>query len=267
MRSGADERSGLRATPLVTMRNGRGSISATMPRFWQNFPQAIEVTGNELSLHLFPAEYASAHEIQGGEQKTHDVFVSFDGDTVTSEPLAWCRSRLVAHAEPEWYCRTDALPYLTVASEPASVPHRRLVDAAIDGADTFERKREVVDEYGWRHFGEIYGDHEGVRHTGPHPLVSHYNNQYDPVCGFARQFFSTGDVRWWTQMEELASPRGGHRHLPHRRRQVGVQPRAVLAHLSLRRCRHCHASHVSAGAAMARRTAAARPESTTTRRA
>jgi hypothetical protein len=80
----------------------------------------------------------------------------------------------------------------------------RLVDAAITGDDTFEHKREVIDEYGWRHFGDIYGDHEAVFHQGP-PLVSHYNNQYDPVAGFAYQFLRSGDPRWWHALRELAA--------------------------------------------------------------
>jgi hypothetical protein len=79
------------------------------------------------------------------------------------------------------------------------------VNAAIEGDDTFEAKREKIDEYGWRHFGEIYGDHEAAFSTTPHALVSHYNNQYDAVLGFACQFMRTGDVRWWTQCEELAA--------------------------------------------------------------
>ena len=66
-----------------------------------------------------------------------------------------------------------------VLREPASFPTSRrapttrnadylqLVDAAIEGDDTFEHKREVIDEYGWRHFGDIYGDHEAVFHKGP----------------------------------------------------------------------------------------------------
>src|SRR5581483_10171385 len=40
--------------------------------------------------------------------------------------------------------------------------------------------------------------------AGPGVLVSHYNNQYDPVAGFAFQFLRTGDVRWWSMMRELA---------------------------------------------------------------
>ena len=65
-------------------------------------------------------------------------------------------------------------------------------------------KREVIDEYGWRHFGEIYADHEAVFHKGSNPLVSHYNNQYDPIAGCALQFLRSGDWRWWLLMHELA---------------------------------------------------------------
>ena len=80
-----------------------------------------------------------------------------------------------------------------------------MLDAAIDGPDTFDAKREVIDEYGWRHFGDIYGDHEAVFQKGPTPLVSHYNNQYDPIAGFAYQFLRGGDPRWFRHMDELAA--------------------------------------------------------------
>jgi hypothetical protein len=35
-------------------------------------------------------------------------------------------------------------------------------------------------------------------------MVSHYNNQYDPVAGFAYQFLRSGDLRWLRHMDELA---------------------------------------------------------------
>jgi hypothetical protein len=34
--------------------------------------------------------------------------------------------------------------------------------------------------------------------------VSHYNNQYDPVAGFAYQFLRSADLRWLRHMDELA---------------------------------------------------------------
>jgi hypothetical protein len=145
------------------------------------------------------------HELQGGEQKTHEFYAAFGPDRVTAEPLAWARAPLKAHATPEWYCASGVIPYLTPRATDPNIEYLRLVDAALDGEDTFEHKREVIDEYGWRHFGDIYGDHEAVLHKGPAPLVSHYNNQYDAMAGFAYQFLRSGDVRWYRHMEELAA--------------------------------------------------------------
>jgi hypothetical protein len=80
-----------------------------------------------------------------------------------------------------------------------------LVQNAIDGPDSFAAKRERIDEYGWRNFGDIYADHEAAFHKGGSPLVSHYNNQYDAIAGFAIQFMRSGDARWWQAMAELAA--------------------------------------------------------------
>jgi hypothetical protein len=96
------------------------------------------------------------------------------------------------------------MPYLTPAAPAAATAYDRLVTQAIEGDDTFRAKRERIDEYGWRNFGDLYADHEAVFHRGAAPLVSHYNNQYDGVAGFACQFFRSGDLRWWLLMRSLA---------------------------------------------------------------
>src|SRR5205823_6081388 len=160
----------------------------------------IEVTGNALILHLFPDKYADVHELQGGERKTHVFTVLFgpdEGREVVQRTLNWHRGQVRAAAPPAWYCASGAVPYLTPKVDDSNSGYLRLVDAAIDGPDTFDHKREVIDEYGRRHFGDIYGDHEAVFHKGPTPLVSHYNNQYDAIAGFAYQFLRSGDSRWF----------------------------------------------------------------------
>ncbi len=205
LRAASGEEAGLRATPIVTLERGDRSLGVAMEYFWQNFPKAIEATAASLTLRLFPKQYADVHELQGGEQKTHNFWISFAPDSVTNnEPLSWCRAPLQPRAAPSWYCSTGALDRLTPKSADPHTLYLQLVDAAIEGEDTFERKREVIDEYGWRDFGEIYADHEAVFHKGPNRLVSHYNNQYDPVAGCALQFLRSGDWRWWLLMHELA---------------------------------------------------------------
>jgi hypothetical protein len=198
------EEDGLRATPIVTLESGGRWLGLAMEYFWQNFPKAIEATPDSLTLRLFPKQFADVHELQGGEQKTHTFWISFAPDRVTDEPLSWCRAPLRPRATPPWYCSTGAVARLTPKSNDPHTLYLQLIDAAIEGGDTFEHKREVIDEYGWRHFGEIYADHEAVFHKGPYPLVSHYNDQYDPIAGGAFQFLRSGDWLWWLLMHELA---------------------------------------------------------------
>jgi hypothetical protein len=92
VRSGGSERTGLRASPVVTLRRGTAELGASIPHFWQNFPKAIEADDTSITLRLFPQQFADLHELQGGEQKTHDCWFTFGGDSVSDVPLDWCRS-------------------------------------------------------------------------------------------------------------------------------------------------------------------------------
>lgn len=201
------DRIGERATPIVVVNHPDGQLALAVRTFWENFPKSVEMADGALVLRLFPGQYADSHELQGGERKTHEFVIAFDQDGVTDEPLAWCRDPLLARADPSWYCGSNVVAHLTPRSSDSSEAgsaYQDLVDAAIEGPDSFARKREVVDEYGWRNFGDIYGDHEAVFDSGPGPLVSHYNNQYDALAGFACQFLRSGDRRWWAMMDDLA---------------------------------------------------------------
>jgi hypothetical protein len=197
----------LRANPIVCIGAGVSRVSLCLRHFWQNFPKSVEVGPAGLRLGLFPRQWDDLHELQGGEQKTHTVAISFGNDPVTQTPLEWFREPLVPQLDPEWVASTGAVPYLVSAARDPHDGYKALVNAAIEGPDTFERKREVIDEYGWRNFGDIWGDHEAaypVDPTTPQPLISHYNNQYDQVAGFCYQWLRTGDARWWSQFVEGA---------------------------------------------------------------
>lgn len=190
---------GLRATPIVAVADPHIGLALAVPEFWQNFPQAIEVRDDAIVMRMLPGQFSDLHELQGGEQKTHEWCAAF-GPRVSVDSLEWCRAGTPVSVDPAWALASGALDFVG-RFDPA---HAALVDAAIEGPDRFEAKREIIDQYGWRHFGEVYGDHEAIGHQGPTPLVSHYNNQYDPVAGFALQFARTGDPRWWRAMSELA---------------------------------------------------------------
>ncbi len=194
-----------RVTPLVQATSASGTITLATRHFWQNCPKRLAVDGEGIAYGLWPGTFPDVHELQGGEQRTHEFAIAFGADGVTDVPLAWWRAPLVPVIDPAWMAASGAIPYLTPEAEDPHRAYVALVRQAVEGPDTFEHKRERVDEYGWRHFGDIYGDHEAVRHTGDDPLVSHYNNQYDPVFGFAVQFLRSGDPRWWPHCNDLAA--------------------------------------------------------------
>ena len=192
---------GLRATPVLIAQHDAGLAGIAVEHFWQNWPKAVAIENRALVWRLFPGHTANEHELQGGEQKTHRCTLIFGDDPCARDARTWGRAPALARFTPEWYCESRAAGVLTCAG---SDPYEQLVGAALDGADSLLRKREAADEYGWRHFGDIYADHENAYSGSDTPVVSHYNNQYDAVFGFGLQFMRSGDPRWHAMMNELA---------------------------------------------------------------
>jgi hypothetical protein len=196
-------REGLRATPQVSVDVAGSTFAIGVRRFWENFPKAISTAKNVVRLGLFPGESKSDFELQGGEQKTQE-FAIYLGNQHFENPLDWYLEPLSTALSPARYAEAAAIAYLTPRTTDPNTHHHQLVDLAVDGDDTFLVKREKIDEYGWRHYGDLYGDHEAVFHRGSAPLISHYNNQYDCVGAFATQFLRSSDLRWFVQMIEMA---------------------------------------------------------------
>jgi hypothetical protein len=200
---------GNRANPIVSLSDRGKHICGAIAGFWQNFPKAIEVQHNFLIMRLFPGQYGDVHELQGGEQKTHTLFLQFQNTDDPVPPLAWVYDRLIPHTTPELYERSKAFSYITkrAAGNKAVTPLTiadRLIDGAVNGNHTFFDRREIIDEYGWRNFGDLYADHEAVGQKGERPLVAHYNNQYDVIYGAIIQYVRSGNVRWFQLLDDLA---------------------------------------------------------------
>ncbi len=198
------ENHGLRASPQLIATNSKVAIGVSVPEFWQQFPKAISFANAAVHVGLFPRQFADQHELQGGEQKTHTIWMRVGSPDSGMEALEWVHRPALARSTPQWYALSGVIRHLA-PSEPNQT--KRLdsyLAPSIDGDDSFVAGREVIDEYGWRNYGEIWANHEGAYCSTPPPVISHYNNQYDSIYGTLLQYFRTGDSRWWGVADPLA---------------------------------------------------------------
>jgi len=186
---------GLRAQPEVL---GAG-FGVAVERFWENFPKALEVRPGECRVGLWPAEHGDLHEIQGGEQKRHVVWL---GQGTPLDHVSALRVGVQSRTEVvNAFVEPDFGP--SEADAPAvSAVHSAFVDEHTGIA----ARRERVDEFGWRHWGELWADHDASRHAGPAARVSHSNNEGDALYALLLAFLRTGDARFWW----LAAPLADH---------------------------------------------------------
>ncbi len=206
---------GLRAQPWLEVGDEERSVAVGVRWAWQNFPKAFEATtGGLLRVGLWPGEFDDLHEIQGGEQKTHELVFWFrgpeDADPPTLTPFL---------QEPLWALPSAADLLRTGVFRPAEPARegplddyetqiRSLIVAQGDEPRSVLTQREVIDEYGWRNFGDALADHESIcgahsRFLGP---ISHYNNQYDMVFAGMLHMARTGDDRF----RHLGEPAAWH---------------------------------------------------------
>lgn len=205
LRADGAESCGARAEPIAGAALSGGAIAAAITDFWQSFPTAIEVDRCALRIRLFPKHFADLFELQGGEHKTREVWLECAADwSAADEPLAWTRRATMARAAPSWYAAAGVDPALA-AAEVHPVPAAILRDAA-HGPRSLASRREIIDEYGWRNYGDLFADHEERYYPGAAPLISHYNNQYDVLYGSLLQYLWSGDDAW----RDIAWPLAHH---------------------------------------------------------
>jgi hypothetical protein len=198
------ERFGDRTDPVAQLHTPKVLISARMTDFWQRFPSKLAVEPGKLTLGLLP-NTDEPHELQPGERCTHRFSV-YLGDSENGQPLqdpAKIFGEPVIVLQPD-YVNSCALPELgdTDLIDPRL---QALIKEGLIGSNNFFAKREAIDEYGWRHFGDLWADHETDGYTGDRPFVSHYNNQYDPLFGFIREYLHSGNPRWFELANDLAA--------------------------------------------------------------
>jgi len=193
---------GDRASPTVRLTGAAGWICAGVEKFWQNFPQALRLQEGALSIGLLPAECIAGFELQGGEKKRHVVHLEFGREGAPAS-AATLHAPLAVSLEPRQSAASGAVAHLLPAIDDDE-KYLRYIASLVEGPHSVVAKRELIDEYGWRNFGDLYADHEAVNHRGAAPFISHYNNQYDFVYGAGLQFLRTGEQRWRELMVDAA---------------------------------------------------------------
>jgi len=192
-----DEYQGMRISPSFSVNNTENTVSVYVENFWQNFPKAISKLDESLSIALFPK---GNHELQGGEKKSHSVWVDFKS---TTQNFAWVDKPLIVTLQPKYIEQTSAFDLFSSYTSQDELS--ATIKKGIDGKSSFFKKREAVDEYGWRNFGDLYADHETEGYTGNDIFVSHYNNQYDPIYGFIYQYLATGNSSYIELANDLSN--------------------------------------------------------------
>ncbi|HXG08797.1 MAG TPA: hypothetical protein VNK04_03325 [Gemmataceae bacterium] len=205
VRTADREEFGLRASPVVSLQGDGGTLTAALPEFWQQFPKAIRVQGRAVRLQLFPEQFGDLFELQGGEQKTHTAWLHFGGpDGPPLAPLDWVHRPADVRVMPEWHARAGVVPSIVPGPVEAGARLDGYLAEVVTGPNSFFARRERIDEYGWRNYGDIYADHEEAHCPTPPPIISHYNNQYDVINGLILQYCRTGDPRWRDLFDPLA---------------------------------------------------------------
>ncbi|MFH1154540.1 MAG: hypothetical protein V1793_12060 [Pseudomonadota bacterium] len=207
---------GNRATPVAAIQGSQAWIGVTIKAFWQNFPKTLACLDNEVVAKLFPDDANQEFELQGGEQKTHEILLCVGIGVLNTTTLNWFHNPLFLEFSPKWYSLAMVFPGFlsgntadnsSARSESApdtSDAYFRMIHSVVDGPHAFSQKNEIMDEFGWRNFGDLYADHEAVFHKGSEGFISHYNNQYDVIMSAVVHFLRTGDSRWYSLARTMA---------------------------------------------------------------
>lgn len=191
---GIESEQPVRLTPQGKIDNSNACAWFKPTNFWQNFPTAFSAQPGQICWHWFHTEQDEPVELQPGEQKTHRC------DLILSKSMNYTQAAVTLN--PAWIEACLVLPWFSTALN--RDPLQALIDGGIESDSSFFSKREHIDEFGWRHFGDLYADHETAEHSGNDLFASHYNNQYDPLLGFLKQWLLSGDRRWRELADNLA---------------------------------------------------------------
>lgn len=197
---------GRRANPIVRLKSQSNSLFIYLESFWQNFPSRISSDGEQLVYDLF----SDNTELQGGESKTWRFKArAYTTDTqkknVSPTVIPRIFEPISISYDPQYINSCQVFPQIAFSTKLVALTS--LISKGLTGDQNFFNKREKADAFGWRHYGELYADHEtqGLPEDEKAHFVSHYNNQYDPLMGMTLQYIHNGDSNWLKLIRPLSS--------------------------------------------------------------
>ncbi len=195
------------ASPLMGIAGKNHVVYACVENFWQNFPKTIEADKNRLKISLFPKQFNDLHELQPGEQKAHRFYLGFGHKINDCELIKFVDNPLIPVVKCEDYynalVRPRPVPESLLTFNKDIPLYDYILQMFINENSGYQSKNIIIDEFGWRNFGDIYADHESVL-SSQKEFISHYNNQYDVIKGAIFQFMRNGNKQWFTLAKQLA---------------------------------------------------------------
>ncbi|MEZ6130609.1 MAG: hypothetical protein R3C59_18130 [Planctomycetaceae bacterium] len=209
VRSAAGVSSGLRSEPMCRIVGKDGAIAVRVPEFWQQFPSSLSVHADRITVGLFPAAAEQTYELQGGEQKTQTIWICTSETSDDRDPLQFCEQPPRVVQSADWVADCRVLPWFpgsldSRSDDPNVVRFQSFLNEATSGDHSIAARREKIDEYGWRNFGDVHADHEQTHYAGDNVIISHYNNQFDMICGGILNLIVSGDSKWFDLFDPLA---------------------------------------------------------------
>lgn len=195
---------GYRAEPALLVEGDGSFLAVAVPEFWQQFPSAAATAMGTLEVALFPAWNNVTYELQGGEQKTQSFWLSAGAGSGCLRTLDWVYDQPRLFQPAASIAEARVLPWFTALPGDSANRFAEYLSAATSGKHSLNSRRDSIDEYGWRNFGDIPANHEQTHYAGSNTIVSHYNNQFDMIFGGYLQSASTSDLKWFDLLDPLA---------------------------------------------------------------
>lgn len=174
-------------------------IAIYIDNFWQKFPKSLEFKNQNVVLGLFSKHFSEHLELQPGEKKSDTFYIDYKSE---QKPLIAFTSPIEISLNTDYLITTNTIPFLADSS--SETEYNNIINDGLLSKNNFFQKREQIDEFGWRNFGDLYADHETLEIENRNDFISHYNNQYDPLYGFLRQYLLTKNNKWLELANDLA---------------------------------------------------------------